>query len=69
MRMKSQPMTIVFPGGQIRGNGMVIDNYGNDYSGNSGFGNYGDAYPGDPGRKKGGSNGNRMGCLDWMDCA
>merc|ERR1712142_1354061 len=41
MRMKSQPMTIVFPGGQIRGNGMVIDNYGNDYNGNSGFGNNG----------------------------
>merc|ERR1712142_981665 len=42
MRMKSQPMRIVFPGGQIRGNGMVIDNYGNDYSGNSGFhDNYG----------------------------
>merc|ERR1712066_674491 len=70
MRMKSQPMTIVFPGGQIRGNGMVIDNYGNDYSGNSGFGNYGAAYPGYPGRKKGGSNGNMgfMGCTPWMDC-
>merc|ERR1719147_650822 len=48
MMMRSQPMTIVFPGGQIRGNGMVIDNYGNDYSGNSGFGNNG-GFGGKPG--------------------
>merc|ERR1712142_151128 len=41
MMMKSQPMTIQFPGGQIRGYGMVIDNYGSDYSGNRNFGNNG----------------------------
>merc|ERR1712142_13482 len=38
--MKRQPMRIEFPGGQIKGNGMVIDNYGNDY------GNYGGKFGG-----------------------
>merc|ERR1712098_986734 len=51
MRMRSLPMRIVFPGGQIKGNGMVIDNYGNDYSGNNDYGNYGGKFRG-PGAAK-----------------
>merc|ERR1712142_1025413 len=34
----SQQIKILFPGGQMNGNGMVFDNYGNDITGNSGFG-------------------------------
>merc|ERR1712240_966788 len=37
----SQQIRILFPGGHIKGNGMVFDNYGNDITGNSGFGKNG----------------------------
>merc|ERR1712142_14168 len=48
----SQQMRIIFPGGQMKGNGMVFDNYGNDITGNSGFGINGGF--GNFGRKPGG---------------
>merc|ERR1711862_820947 len=48
----SQQIKILFPGGQMRGNGMVFDNYGNDITGNSGFDSNGGF--GNFGRKHGG---------------